>query len=153
MKTCANGEHKRIEVTCLDCIDSLRAEVATIHRKYTVLLGEKLEADDRAKAALLQVDAQQKRLEEIGRIAWTCVNQHHRMGEIHELASPLKPVCDCGVEANRSKAPHAINCALKRVDEPRQVAHCRKCKHSTFVMLDECDTCKREGQIQKENGR
>ena len=30
--------------------------------------------------------------------------------------STEKPVCDCGVEANRSKAPHAINCALKRVE-------------------------------------
>lgn len=27
MNTCANGEHKRIEVTCLDCIERLRAEV------------------------------------------------------------------------------------------------------------------------------
>lgn len=24
---CANGEHKRIEVTCLDCIERLRADI------------------------------------------------------------------------------------------------------------------------------
>ena len=76
----------------------LRAEVERLHGEYVghdhwwvALDAARKERD----AALLQVDAQQKRLEEIGRIAWTCVNQHHRMGEIHELASPLKRVEGC----------------------------------------------------------
>lgn len=33
----------------------------------------------------------------------------------------------------------------KRIQEPPMVvAHCRKCKHSTFGMVDECDTCKKK---------
>lgn len=27
-----------------------------------------------------------------------------------------------------------------------QVAHCRTCKESTFVMVDACDTCKRKAK-------
>jgi hypothetical protein len=28
---------------------------------------------------------------------------------------------------------------------PKEVAHCRRCKHPTFVMVDECDICKKAG--------
>ncbi len=30
MTTCHLGEHKRIEVTCLDCIERLREEIASL---------------------------------------------------------------------------------------------------------------------------
>ena len=201
MKTCDKGEHKRIEVTCLDCIDSLRAEVAMIHRKYTVLLGEKLEADDRAKAALLQigelrpvVEATIEALAAGAALTASCkavdweaekpdTVKFDAESVVHDAAwakleaavavykgrASEKPNGEIGERGNCSECGalverlYSLRCPAcydklaagmeKRVDEPRQVAHCRKCKHSTFVMLDECDTCKREGQIQKENGR
>lgn len=54
---------------------------------------------------------------------------------------------DC--HGSKYKGEPCRRCSLKPKDEPdggtaRVVAHCRKCKHSTFVMVDECDTCKKQ---------
>jgi hypothetical protein len=36
LNTCAIGQHKRIEVTCLDCVEQLRAEVDALKAKHVV---------------------------------------------------------------------------------------------------------------------
>ncbi len=46
---------------------------------------------------------------------------------------------DCGCDAHLHLCPE-----IEAIEPARQIAHCRKCKRSTFVMVDECDTCKKE---------
>lgn len=51
---------------------------------------------------------------------------------------PEKQVCDCGVEANRSRAPHAINCAVKQ-----------KCAHEWTPGVGAEDLCTKCGVTEK----
>lgn len=71
------------------------------------------------------------------------------LGECRECNRLLR---DCGnhrsIPPNTENRNHDTAVAASQAGlllEPGApvVAHCRKCKHSTFVMVDECDTCKK----------
>lgn len=132
LNTCANGEHKRIEVTCLDCIEKLGADrdAALLQSKTDVyVMGEISKARDEAFRRLDAALLQNGELRDGIRLALTFLNSG---GEYMEQTKARDDTVKALYDGLR-KAGVALDVAEKPLRGP--------CKWEPVDPLGNCPSC------------